>query len=78
MSRSDEGTWPELSLQRSFAEGAAWWQWRTAGSTMFPSERDEAETEAVRRYGSIVIKSDEDAQAAGKDAAVRAGVQPGG
>ena len=45
------GNWPANCLQRAFAEGAAWWQFHAHGSTMFTSERNEAEAEAVRRYG---------------------------
>ena len=46
-----EGTWPNDCIQRAFVEGAAWWQYHSNGSTMFGCERDEAEKEAVRRYG---------------------------
>ena len=49
--KSKEGTWPEKCLQRAFVEGAKWWQDFNNGSTMFPSEREEAEAEAVKRYG---------------------------
>ena len=45
------GTWPLSCQQRAFVEGAQWWQFYYRASTMFPSERDEAEAEAVRRYG---------------------------
>lgn len=45
------GTWPEECRQRAFVDGAAWWQSHANGATMFPSERDEEEKEAVRRYG---------------------------
>jgi len=47
-----DGTWPADCQQRAFVEGAKWWQWQSTGFTMFPSERDEAEAEAVRRYGN--------------------------
>lgn len=46
-----EGTWPQECVQRAFVDGAKWWQYHHNGSTMFPSERDEAEAEAVKRYG---------------------------
>lgn len=46
-----QGTWPVDSKQRAFVDGAAWWQFHQNGSTMFASERDEAEQEAIRRYG---------------------------
>lgn len=45
------GTWPEHCEHRAFVAGAAWWQFHKNGSTMFPSERDEAEAESVKRYG---------------------------
>ena len=51
MPKEKEGTWPQVCVQRAFAEGAAWWQFHHNGSTMFGSERDEAEIEAVKRYG---------------------------
>ena len=47
-----EGSWPEHCEQRAFVAGAKWWQLHKNGSTMFPSERDEAEAEAVKRYGN--------------------------
>ena len=46
-----EGYWPKDCIQRAFVDGAKWWQAHHGGSTMFSSERDEAEKEAVRRYG---------------------------
>ena len=46
-----EPGWPADCPQRAFCEGAAWWQFHANGATMFSAERDEAETEAVRRYG---------------------------
>ncbi len=45
------GTWPEHCEQRAFVAGAAWWQFQKHGSTMYSSERDEAEQEAIKRYG---------------------------
>lgn len=52
--KKKEGVWPDQCLQRAFIEGAAWWQFHNGGSTMFPSEREEAEAEALRRYGDPV------------------------
>ena len=49
-----EGTWPKRCIQRAFVDGAAWWQYHHSGSTMFGSERTEAETEAILRYGCPV------------------------
>lgn len=48
---SAEGTWPAHCEQRAFVEGAAWWEFRTAGATMWNDDRRCAEDEAVRRYG---------------------------
>lgn len=45
------GTWPIDSVQAAFVEGARWWQFHKNGATMFSSERHEAETEALKRYG---------------------------
>jgi len=50
-SASDRGTWPDRCLQRAFVEGAQWWSLKSSGWTMWPSDRDKAEAEAVRRYG---------------------------
>lgn len=49
------GAWPEDCQQRAFVAGAAWWQFTANGSTMFGSERSQAEDEAVTRYGDPVI-----------------------
>lgn len=46
-----DGFWKEDCIQRAFVEGAKWWQFHHNGSTMFGSERDDAEVEAVKRYG---------------------------
>jgi hypothetical protein len=46
-----QGTWPADCLQRAFVNGAAWWQYYHNGEKMFPCERDEAEAEAISRYG---------------------------
>ena len=45
------GTWPKDCPQRAFVEGAAWCLWGEFQTSMFPEEREEAEREAVRRYG---------------------------
>jgi hypothetical protein len=45
------GSWPLRCVQRAFVDGAAWWQFHRTGSTMFSTEREEAEDEAVKRYG---------------------------
>lgn len=50
-----QGTWQDDCVQRAFVAGAEWWQFHANGSTMFGSERDEAEQEAVKRYGSPVV-----------------------
>jgi hypothetical protein len=50
-----DGFWPKDSVQRAFVEGAKWWQFHHARSTMFGSERDEAEAEAVKRYGELEV-----------------------
>jgi hypothetical protein len=44
------GMWPN-GVHRAFVEGAAWWEFHESGGTMFPSDRDLAEAEAVKRYG---------------------------
>ena len=46
------GTWPAAFTGRAFVDGAAWWLWQRSGATMYPSERDEAEAEALDRYGA--------------------------
>lgn len=46
-------TWPTDCVQRAFVEGAKWWQFTRNGSTMFGSERDQCEAEAVSRYGAV-------------------------
>jgi hypothetical protein len=45
------GNWPPHCEQRAFVEGAKWHLFESIGATMFPTERDEAEAEAIRRYG---------------------------
>lgn len=46
-----QGRWPDTCQQRAFVEGMKWWQFHHNGSTVFGSERDEAEKEAIYRYG---------------------------
>lgn len=46
------GTWPEHCEQRAFVAGALWWQFKTTGFTARAAERDEAQAEAIRRYGA--------------------------
>ena len=41
--------------QRAFVDGGRWWKWKTDGWTAFPSEVDQLEAEAVRRYGEPVV-----------------------
>lgn len=53
-----DGCWPLDCNQRAFVDGAKWWQWQSQGSTMFPSEVDDAESEAVKRYGVIGVEGD--------------------
>ena len=33
----------------AFVQGAQWWEWNKEQATMWSSDRDKAETEAVRR-----------------------------
>ena len=51
MPRVKEGSWPQVCVQRAFVEGAKWWEYHETGCTMWPSDRDTAEDEAVKRYG---------------------------
>lgn len=48
------GTWPFESPQKAFVEGCRFWHFKQSGTTIFPSERDEAEAEAIKRYGQPV------------------------
>lgn len=45
------GTWPQHCEQRAFVDGAKWWEYTSAGATMWQSDQTKAEAEAVRRYG---------------------------
>jgi hypothetical protein len=56
MAIEKQGSWPEHCVQRAFVEGVRWWQFHHNGSTLFPSERDEAEREAVRRYADPSVE----------------------
>lgn len=49
-----EGSWPMGCVQRAFVLGAKWWQFEANGATAFPSEVDQMEAEAVRRYGEPI------------------------
>ena len=51
-----EGTWPEDDLRRAFVAGAKWWEFYKTQFTMWPSDRDIAETEAERRYPGGAIR----------------------
>jgi hypothetical protein len=56
------GRWPEESLQWAFVAGGKWWQFHANGATAFPSEVDEMEAEAVRRYGEPIAQGAPSAQ----------------
>jgi hypothetical protein len=51
-----EGTWPERCEQRAFVAGAKWWEYQTAGASMWQSHQREAEDEAVRRFGDPLAR----------------------
>jgi hypothetical protein len=54
MNERDEGirgSWPDRCEQRAFVNGAKWWQFHANKATAFPSEVDEMEDEAIRRFG---------------------------
>ena len=44
------GTWPVDDLRRAFVAGAAWWEFRKDGATMWQSDRRLSEVEAEKRY----------------------------
>lgn len=44
------GSWAPNDIRRAFVAGAAWWEWHKEQATMWPSDRDKAETEANRRF----------------------------
>lgn len=45
------GLWPDECIQRAFVEGANWWEYAQNDHTMWPSDQEIAEQEAIRRYG---------------------------
>ena len=49
------GTWAHDDPRRIFVAGAAWWLYRTRGTTMFANERYIADAEAERRFPGGVI-----------------------
>lgn len=48
--RPPEGTWPVTYLGRAFVKGAKWQEYSATGATMWASDRDRAEQEALRRF----------------------------
>ena len=46
----------------AFVQGAKWWEYKSTGATMWPSDRDEAEAEAVDRAkrGTLGVVLDPD------------------
>lgn len=50
-----QGEWTADCLQRAFVEGAKWWEYESQSATMWQSDRNLAEQEAVRRYGPAPI-----------------------
>ena len=40
----------EHDLIIAFVRGAQWWEYHKTGATMWPSDRDIAEAEAVKRF----------------------------
>jgi len=49
-----EGCWPAHCEQRSFVEGAKWWQFTASQCTAFASEVEAMESQAIERYGHPV------------------------
>jgi hypothetical protein len=49
-----QGSWPANDIRRVFVDGAKWWQFHAHGATAFPSEVDEMEAEATRRFGAAL------------------------
>jgi len=45
-----QGSWPDGDIRRAFVAGSAWWEFRSFGATMWPSDRNKAEAEAEKRY----------------------------
>ena len=54
-----EGTWAKDDPRRAFVAGAAWWEFRATGATMWESDRKKAEDEAERRYPSAMREAGE-------------------
>ena len=46
-----EGLWPDSCIQRAFCDGAKWWEYHSTNFTMWPTDQDLVEEEAIRRYG---------------------------
>lgn len=55
-----QGLWPEVCVQRAFVDGVAWQLWRLRGVTLWSQERDEAEAEAVKRFGETAPRAELD------------------
>lgn len=55
-----DGTWPEHCEQRAFVAGAKWWEFASTGATMWQSDQDKAEAEAIKRYGEPAAPPFED------------------
>lgn len=49
------GLWPTDCQQLAFVRGAQWWELEGHGATMWGSDRNKAEDEAIRRYGEPSI-----------------------
>lgn len=49
---SKKGRWVQYDIRRAFVAGAQWWEWESRGATMWQSDRNKAEAEATKRYGT--------------------------
>lgn len=49
-----DGWWPKDYLGLAFVSGAKWWEFHKTGATMWGADREIAEREAERRYGTPV------------------------
>lgn len=49
------GLWGKDDPRRIFVEGAKWWEFHKTGFTAWPSDVDEMEEEAIRRFGGGVM-----------------------
>ena len=47
-----EGMWHKDDVRRVFVAGARWWELKSTGFSMWPSDQRLAEAEATRRYAS--------------------------